>query len=236
MGHASDRSAAGRQLQHQGSSIRSRLAASAAAAAAAAAATEESDEEVVSAAEVLAGLLPMGCYDSDEYYAEQQEADTPNAHELLAAAAAPPPTSTAAAAHQGGHMNTQVADQSMEEMTGNMKADGVVRLQRSGTGTASCKTAAPPSPCKDQLMSQQQGCMSPAATAKAEQARAAAAAGTINPHVCQAILAALAAGAAAESIDLASTQRKFEVMEQQLHVPRLPAAAHLLSRMSGRSS
>jgi hypothetical protein len=234
MGHAADRSAAGRQLQHQGSSIRSRLAASAAAAAAAAA-TEESDEEVVSAAEVLAALLPMGCYDTDEYYAEQQEEDTPDAHELLAAAA-PPPTSTAAA-HQGGHMNTQVADQSMEEMTGNIKADGVVRLQRSGKGTASCKNAAAPaSPCKDQLMSQQQGCMSPAATAKAEQARAAAAAGTINPHVCQAILAALAAGAAAESIDLASTQRKFEVMEQQLHVPHSPAAAHLLSRMSGRSS
>ncbi|WIA12420.1 hypothetical protein OEZ85_012461 [Tetradesmus obliquus] len=90
-------------------------------------------------------------------------------------------------------------------------------------------------------MLQQQGglsagpSLSPAAIAKAEQAQAAAAAGAINPHVYRAILTALAAGAPADSIDLVSTQRKFEVMEQQLHVPRSPAAAHLLSRMTAMS-
>jgi hypothetical protein len=99
----------------------------------------------------------------------------------------------------------------------------------------SLKHTATAAPGVCQLMPPQQQGLSPAATAKAGQAHAAAAAGTINLHVYHAILTALAAGVSAESIDVGSTQRKYEVMEQQLHVPHSPAAAHLLSRMHGIS-
>jgi hypothetical protein len=201
------------------------------------------DQEVVSAAEVLAGLLPMGCYDAGEWYAEEQEVDTHNNHEHAAAAAAPPPPPAFVAPHKGEFVHTQLAHQPKEDMAVDSRADGTARVQRSRPGSSlgargisSLKTAAVPAACQDKPLPPQQGGMSPAAAAKGEQARAAAAAGTLNPHVCRAILAALAAGVAADSIDLASTQRKFEVMEQQLHVPDSPAAAHLLSRMNGRSS
>ncbi|KAF6262139.1 hypothetical protein COO60DRAFT_1636178 [Scenedesmus sp. NREL 46B-D3] len=269
MGQPADHRAEGRQLQHQGSSGASRLAAAAATAAAAA----ESDKEVVSAAEVLAGLLSMGSYEANDLHADQQEAAMLGGHEL-AAAAAPPPTSIAA--HQGGDRH-QLMQQAVGQIAEKSMAVGAAELRRSSPGSIGgswmcnpstagalgkgsiavgsigkaavpsfMKAAAPPAAaefCKGQplplpqqqpIESSPSSFLSPVSAAKAEEARAAAAAGAINPHVCRAVLTALAAGASAESIDLASTQRKFEVMEQQLHVPHSPAAAHLLSRMSGR--
>jgi hypothetical protein len=244
------------------------------AAAAAVAAAAESDEEVVSAAEVLAELLPMGCYEAVDTGAEPQEAPVCNDIDAAAATAAPPPACPAA--HQGEVLRFPAHQQSIKAATGNIKARDAAELRRSGPGSlaGSCKgnganwagsaagnfgkgsstagsmgTGDNPSLKNSTATAvaagtgalQQHGgfseghSWSPAAAANAEQAEAAVAAGTINPHVYRAILTALAAGAPAESIDLVSTQRKFEVMEQQLHVPHSPAAAHLLSRMSGMS-